>query len=61
MTTNNARWRKSSHSGGGANDCVELDRRPGSTGIRDSKAPCAGHLIITDQAFRAFLAHIQAS
>lgn len=59
MTTSNTRWRKSSYSGGNANACVELDRRPGHTGIRDSKAPDEGRLVIEDQAFGAFLKAVQ--
>ncbi len=55
MTTNDTRWRKSSYSGGNANDCVELDRHPGHTGIRDSKSPMGDRLTISTEAFTAFL------
>jgi hypothetical protein len=39
-------WRKSSYSGGGANDCVEVaDGHPGVVPVRDSKVP-AGHVLL---------------
>jgi len=59
VTTNNTRWRKSSYSGANANDCVELDRHPGHTGIRDSKSPTTDHLTISTKAFTAFLTTAQ--
>jgi hypothetical protein len=59
VTTNNTRWRKSSYSGGNANDCVELDRHPGHTGIRDSKSPTGEHLTFEAQAFTAFLTTVK--
>ncbi|MCP2165974.1 DUF397 domain-containing protein [Goodfellowiella coeruleoviolacea] len=58
MTEN--RWRTSSYSGGGANECVELDRRPERTAIRDSKNPGAGTLLFPDTAFHAFLSALKA-
>ena len=59
MTTNDTRWRKSSYSGANANDCVELDRHPGHTGIRDSKSPTGDRLTISTEAFAAFLTSIK--
>jgi hypothetical protein len=47
----NAAWRKSSHSGTDESDCVELANLGTSIGIRDSKAPQAGHLTLTPAAF----------
>ncbi|WP_433229030.1 DUF397 domain-containing protein [Actinomadura formosensis] len=46
-------WRKSSHSGG-ANDatCVELAKLPGGIGIRDSKDPDRGLLVVPPTALR---------
>lgn len=39
-------WRKSSYSGGGANDCVEVaDGHPGIVPVRDSKVP-SGHVLL---------------
>ncbi|MCP2336032.1 DUF397 domain-containing protein [Actinomadura rupiterrae] len=40
-------WRKSSYSDAGGQNCVELgDLEAGVIGVRDSKAPDAGHLTI---------------
>ncbi|MEU6746329.1 DUF397 domain-containing protein [Spirillospora sp. NPDC046719] len=47
-------WRKSSHSGsgaGGGQDCVEIAFLAGGRGIRDSKAPDAGHLTLSPDDF----------
>lgn len=47
-------WRKSSYSGGGGSggqDCVEVARLSEGIGIRDSKAPAAGHLSVSAAAF----------
>ena len=52
-------WRKSSHSGGGGSggqDCVEVARLSGRIGIRDSKAPYAGHLSVSRAAFAHLVA-----
>ena len=49
-------WRKSSYSaGGGTTDCVELASLADSIGVRDSKNPSWGHLVIEAAAFRLFL------
>jgi hypothetical protein len=47
-------WRKSSRSGsgaGGGQECVELASLAGTVGVRDSKAPEAGHLMISTKSF----------
>ena len=49
-----ARWRKSSHSGGG-NQCVEVAAVDGVYAVRDSKNPAAGHLAFSASAWKAFL------
>lgn len=42
-----ARWRKSSYSDDHQGACIELaDLERGVVGVRDSKAPTAGHLTI---------------
>ncbi|RSN67286.1 DUF397 domain-containing protein [Actinomadura sp. WAC 06369] len=53
-------WRKSSHSGG-ANDqhCVELGRLTQGIGVRDSKAPEAGHLNLTVSEFAGLVNEIK--
>lgn len=50
-----ARWRKSSRSSGGENNCVEVAFTPLAIGIRDTKDRAAGHLEIGTTAFAAFL------
>ncbi|HZB32050.1 MAG TPA: DUF397 domain-containing protein [Streptosporangiaceae bacterium] len=53
-------WRKSSHSGNGGADCVELARTStGDIATRDSKAPNDGMLRFNPPAFAAFLAEIK--
>ncbi|MFB9687612.1 DUF397 domain-containing protein [Amycolatopsis plumensis] len=46
-------WRKSSHSGD-SGDCVEV-AVDGTVGVRDSKAPAAGQLTVSQQAWSAAL------
>ncbi|MEO3827172.1 DUF397 domain-containing protein [Actinomadura sp. B10D3] len=54
MTTT-SRWRKSAHSGGAEGECVEIAALNGHVGIRDSKAPAAGHLVLSRQSFATLL------
>ena len=50
-----AEWRKSSYSGQSGN-CVEVARNvPGLVAVRDSKAPDGTKLIVSREAWRAFL------
>lgn len=64
MTTgpnfSHAVWRKSSRSGtsngGGDANCVEIAYSGSTAGVRDSKRPSAGHLIIDASLFARFLA-----
>jgi hypothetical protein len=52
-------WRKSSRSGGGQggqSDCVEVAALHDAIGLRDSKAPEAGHLIVSVESFSDLLA-----
>ncbi|POM25163.1 hypothetical protein BTM25_38060 [Actinomadura rubteroloni] len=51
-------WRKSTRSGGnngGMTECVEVAKLPHTVGLRDSKAPAAGHLTLTPATFAALL------
>ncbi|MEU9017449.1 DUF397 domain-containing protein [Actinomadura sp. NPDC048394] len=53
-------WRKSSRSGsgaGGGQDCVEVAALANGRGIRDSKAPEAGHLTLSPDDFTRLIAH----
>ncbi|MES9536209.1 MULTISPECIES: DUF397 domain-containing protein [unclassified Actinomadura] len=44
-------WRKASRSNTQGNECVEVADLGGQVGMRDSKAPEAGHLVLTPEAF----------
>ncbi|MFK3979007.1 DUF397 domain-containing protein [Micromonospora sp. NPDC050397] len=51
-----ARWRKSSRSGSGGGNCVEVaDNLPDVIGVRDSKDPTGPALTFTPHAWRAFV------
>jgi hypothetical protein len=54
-------WRKSSYSGStsGQSDCVELAQLPGVVGLRDSKAPDAGHLSLPVESFADLIARVK--
>lgn len=48
-------WRKSSRSGGGANDaCVEVAFADAAVGVRDSKNVESGQLVFGGAAWEAF-------
>jgi hypothetical protein len=50
-----AEWRKSSYSSQSGN-CVEVARNlPGLVAVRDSKAPDGAKLMVSQEAWRAFL------
>ncbi|WP_216208513.1 DUF397 domain-containing protein [Amycolatopsis aidingensis] len=55
MDLTDARWRKSSHSGGEGTDadCVEVAFVGAAVAVRDSKEPGAGALIFPSSAWRA--------
>ncbi len=54
-------WRKSSRSAGNG-ACVEVARPAASVvGVRDSKAPQVGHLLVSGVAFAAFTDAIKAT
>ncbi|MFF4711111.1 DUF397 domain-containing protein [Streptomyces eurythermus] len=55
-------WRKSSYSGGGANDCVEVaDGYPGVVPVRDSKFPAGSALIFGTASWSAFVDGVKES
>lgn len=51
-------WRKSSHSGEGGNECVEVAILGAGAAVRDSKDPCGGFFVMTDAGWAAFLAAV---
>jgi hypothetical protein len=57
MATN---WRKSSYSGSGQSDCVELALSDGAVGIRDSKNPQTPHISVGREALANLLTQIKA-
>ena len=44
-------WRKSSHSGGNANECVEAAIVPSGMAVRDSKLCAQGHLVVPSRSW----------
>jgi hypothetical protein len=48
-------WLKSSYSGGGNGNCVEVAITRQATAVRDSKSPATGQLIVPGQAWEALL------
>ncbi|GAA1897258.1 DUF397 domain-containing protein [Actinomadura bangladeshensis] len=55
-----ARWRKSSRSGGNSGQCVEVAEASGLVGVRDSKSPEGGHLVLDRGAVSVLLARVKA-
>ncbi|RSM41835.1 DUF397 domain-containing protein [Amycolatopsis balhimycina DSM 5908] len=55
MTSHDRVWRKSSYSGGGNGDCVEVALNTELVGVRDSKAPASGELAVPSAAWTTFL------
>lgn len=60
MDLTNAKWRKSTHSGSNAAECVELADAAGgvadAVAVRDSKDPDGPVLLLTRAALRAAVA-----
>jgi hypothetical protein len=55
------RWRKSSYSGGGNGECVEVgDGIPGLTPVRDSKDPEGPALAFSTDAWTSFLTALKS-
>jgi len=56
------RWHKSSYSGNGGGDCVEVARNlPGSVAVRDSKNPHGPVLIVSKDAWASFITRLRAT
>jgi len=61
METIDQRWRKSSYSGNGGGNCVEVaSNMPGVVAVRDSKNPDGPVLTIGTNGWREFIADVKA-
>ncbi|GAB2830930.1 DUF397 domain-containing protein [Streptomyces daliensis] len=58
-TTEEPRWIKSSYSGPGGNECVEISGAGTGVGIRDSKAPQGPVLRFSPEAFASFVSGLK--
>jgi hypothetical protein len=55
------RWRKSSYSGNGGGDCVEVARNlPATVALRDSKDPHGPVLTVAPDMWCGFIAEVKA-
>ncbi|MER7134969.1 DUF397 domain-containing protein [Streptomyces sp. NPDC000341] len=54
MSTTELAWFKSSYSGGGGGNCVEIAVCPGAVRVRDSKDKQRPALLVSPQAWSAF-------
>ncbi|MGW6308829.1 DUF397 domain-containing protein [Streptomyces niveus] len=61
MSTTELEWFKSSYSGDGGDNCVEVAAQPHAVLVRDSKDPHVSRLTLTPTAWAAFTAHLSAS
>ncbi|EOD68643.1 DUF397 domain-containing protein [Amycolatopsis vancoresmycina] len=52
-------WRKSSYSGEGGNECVEVAILGDGAAVRDSKDPQGGYFTVPEAAYSAFLAAVK--
>ena len=55
------RWRKSSHSGNGGSDCVEVGGSPQRVLVRDTKDRTGPVLRLTPAAWRRFAGQLKQS
>jgi hypothetical protein len=56
------RWRRSSYSGNGGGNCVEVSASPaGAVAVRDSKNPHGPVLVISRDEWATFITGIQAT
>jgi hypothetical protein len=61
METSNLTWRKSSYSGNGGGNCVEVARNiPGIVAVRDSKDPHGPVLTLGAGVWRGFVDDVKA-
>ncbi|MBW8484376.1 DUF397 domain-containing protein [Actinomadura parmotrematis] len=55
------KWRKASRSANDGSHCVELADLGAAVGVRDSKAPEAGHLVVDRASLASLVAIVKAS
>jgi len=60
MKSMSATWRKSSYSGSGGGECIEVADAPGAVLVRDSKNPDGPRLAFERQAWEAFAAKVKS-
>jgi hypothetical protein len=60
MESMSATWRKSSYSGSGGGECIEVAGAPGAVLVRDSKNPDGPRLGFGRQAWEAFAVQLKA-
>ncbi|WP_157431405.1 DUF397 domain-containing protein [Actinomadura hibisca] len=56
-----AGWRKSSYSDAHGNECVEIASLADGIGVRDSKQPGQGHILLRRARLAAVLSDIKAA
>ncbi|SFK38601.1 DUF397 domain-containing protein [Streptomyces pini] len=61
MSTTEPHWFKSSYSGGGGGDCVEVAVQPATVLVRDSKDTQRQPLSVSPAAWSAFTTHAAGS
>ncbi|MEU0836447.1 DUF397 domain-containing protein [Streptomyces sp. NPDC005969] len=54
-------WRKSSYSGSGGGDCVEVASSPGTVHVRDSKVRAEAVLAFPQEQWAAFTAYARGA
>lgn len=52
-------WRKSSHSSGDPDNCVEVANAAETVGVRDTKDRAQGHIDVPAQSWAALLKHLR--
>lgn len=52
-------WRKSSRSGGGSGQCVEVAITSAAVGVRDTKARKLGHFTVSPAQWAAFTSQVK--
>ncbi|TDC68229.1 DUF397 domain-containing protein [Actinomadura sp. GC306] len=55
-----AAWRKSSRSTNQGGECVEVAALPDAIGVRDSKNPQVGHVVLSREGFATLVRHLKA-